>query len=124
MHEEEFDALIQSRPFGTEDARRVDLRLRRSKSLATTLWGKTPDDLRRQLLTRSPEIPSGFDLADFRELLRTTERLLAEMKSPRNDLISRMAIASQTIVIGTQRYTEWEARCEITRRAIRYLENR
>jgi len=123
MHEEEFDALIQSRPFGTEDARRLDLRLRRSKSLATTLWGKTLDDLRRQLVARSPEIPSGFDLADFRELLRTTEQLLAAMKSPRNDLISRMAIASQTIVIGTQRYTEWEARCEIIRRAIRYLEN-
>ena len=124
MHEEEFDALIQSRPFGTEDARRVDLRIRRRASLATTLWGKTPDDLRRQLLARSPEIPSGFDLADFRELLRTTVQLLTEMKSPRNDLMSRMAFASQTIVIGTQRYTEWEARCEIIRRAIWYLENR
>jgi len=116
--------LIQSRPFGTEDARRVDFRLRRRASLATTLWGKTPDDLQRQLLARSPAIPSGFDLADFRDLLRTTEQLLAAMKSPRNDLMFRMAAASQTIVIGTQRYTEWEARSEIIRRAIRYLENR
>jgi len=116
MDEEEFDALIQRRPFGTEDAKRADLQFRRSASLGITLFGKTADDLRRQLLAPSPEIPSGFDLADFRELLRTTEQLSAWM--------SRLAFASKTIVVGTQRYTEWEAQCEIIRRAIEYLENR
>jgi hypothetical protein len=116
MDEEQFDELIQSRPFGTEDAKRVDLQFRRSASLGIILFGKTADDLRRQILAPSLQIPSGFDLGDFRELLRTTEQLSAAM--------SRLAFASKTIVVGTQRYTEWEARCEIVRRAIEYLENR
>lgn len=124
MREEEFDALIQARPYGTADAKRADLRLRRNASLATTLWGKTPAELRRQLMTPSPEVPSGFDLADFQELLRTTEQLLAAMRKPQNELMARMALLSQTIVVGTKQYTEWEARCEIIRRAIEYLENR
>ena len=118
MDEEEFDALIHLRPFGTEDAKRADIQFRRSVSLAATLWGKTADDLRRQLLAPSPEIPSGFDLADFRDVLQTIEQILAAITK------SRTASASQTIVVGTQRYTEWEARCEIIRRAIEYLENR
>ena len=116
MDEEEFDALIQRQPFGTENAKRADLQYRRSISLAATVWSKTADDLRRQLLAPSPEIPSGFGLADFEDLLRITEPLTAAM--------NRIAFASQTIVVGTQRYTEWEARCEIIRRAIEYLENR
>lgn len=116
MDEEEFEALIQPRPFGTEDAKRADLQYRRSLSLSATLWGKTADDLRRQLLASAPEIPSGFGLADFEDLLRITEPLAAAM--------SRMVFAFEAIVIGTQKYTEWEARCEIIRRAIKYLENR
>jgi hypothetical protein len=116
MDEEEFEAFLQPRPFGTEEAKRADLQYRRSISLAATVWSKTADDLRRQLLAPSPEIPPGFGLADFEDLLRITEQLTAAM--------SRMAFASEAIVIGTQRYTEWEARCEIIRRAIKYLENR
>jgi hypothetical protein len=116
MDEEEFDALIQRRPFGTEDAKRADFQFRRSLSLGIILFGKTAEDLRRQLLSTSPVIPSGFELADFRELLRTTEQLSAAM--------SRFSLASKTIVVGTQRYTEWEAQCEIIRRAIEYLEDR
>ena len=94
----------------------MDLQYRRSMSLAATLWPKPADDLRRQLLAPSPEIPSGSGLSDFEELLRITEPLAAAM--------SRMAFAFEAIVIGTQRYTEWEARCEIIRRAIKYLKNR
>ena len=132
MDEQEFDALMQSRPFGTEDAKRVDLRLRRCASLASTLWGKTPGDLRRQLLAASPDIPGGFDLADFRELLRTTEQLLAGMTNPRNEverncqrsIVARLAFAYETIVVRTRQYTAWEARREIVRRAIEYLEKR
>jgi len=116
MDEEEFDALIHLRPFGTEDAKRADIWYRRSTSLATILWGKTANDLRRQLLTHPPEIPSGFDLADYREVQRTTEQISAAM--------SRTGLEFRTIVVGAQRYTEWEARCEIIRRAIEYLENR
>jgi hypothetical protein len=113
MDEEEFDALIRLRPFGTEDAKRAELLRGRSMSLAVKLWVKTAEDLRRELLAKPPEIPSGFGLADFRELLWITEQL-----SPATRLVS------QTIVIGARRFTEWEARCEIIRRAIEYLENR
>ena len=116
MDEEQFDALIQPRRFGTEDAKRADLQYRRGLSLATILWGKNSDDLRRQLLAPSPDVPPGFDLADFREVQRTTVQIWAAM--------SRTGLEFETIVVGTQRYTEWEARCEIIRRAIEYLENR
>jgi hypothetical protein len=116
MDEEELDALIHLRPFGTEDAKWADPRYRRGISLATILWGKTADDLRRQLLRHPPEIHWGFDLADYREVQRTTEQVWAAM--------SGTGLEFETIVVGTQRYTEWEARCEIIRRAIEYLENR
>jgi len=116
MDEKEFDALIKPRPFGTEEAKRAELQYRRSMSLAGTLWSKTADDLRRQLMASSPEIPSGFGLADFQDLLRITEPIAAAMRHTRFE--------SETVVVGTQRYTEWEARCEIVRRAIEYLENR
>jgi hypothetical protein len=33
-------------------------------------------------------------------------------------------MALMTIVVGTERFTVWEARREIVRRAIEYLENR
>jgi hypothetical protein len=115
MDEEEFDALIKLRPFGTEDAKRADLQYRRSMSLCMrlALWTKTADDLQRQLMALSPEIPSGFDLADFQDLLRITE--------PFADATSHLE--SNAVVVGTLRFTEWEARCEIIRRAIAYLEN-
>jgi hypothetical protein len=116
MEEEEFDALVQARPFGTEDAMRADRQVRRSASLGITLFGKTADDLRRQLLANFPEIPSGFDLSDFRQLLQTSVVLSAA--------VSQADIASETIAVGDERYTEWEARCEIVRRAIECLENR
>jgi hypothetical protein len=61
MDEQEFDSLMQSRPFGRDDAMRADLQLRRGVTLAIALWGRTPDDLQRQLLAPSPQIPSGFD---------------------------------------------------------------
>jgi|SRR5215468_3606679 len=118
MDEQEFDLLLPWRPFGTAEARRLDLRMRRSAALGAKLWGNTTDELKRRLLEGSPEIPAGFDLADLRELLETTEQLASALRNPRNELTSRMALASQTIVVGRERYTEWEARCEIIRRAI------
>jgi hypothetical protein len=53
MDEEEFDSLIQSRPFGREDAMRADDQLRRRMTLALAPWGWTLDDLQRQPLARS-----------------------------------------------------------------------
>jgi len=116
MDEKEFDALTHLRPFGTLDAKRADSRFRRGLSLAAILYGKTDEDLRRQLLTHPPETPSGFELADYRDVQRNTEEISAAM--------SRTGLEFKTIVVGTQRYTEWAARCEIIRRAIEYLENR
>jgi hypothetical protein len=53
MDEEEFDAFMKLRPFGTEDAMRWDGQVRGnvglSMTLGSALWGKTSDDLQRQL---------------------------------------------------------------------------
>ena len=118
MDEEEFEKLIKPRSFGTNEAKQADFHFRRRALLATSLFGKEVDDLRRQLLTPFPEIPLGFDLADFHELLRFTAEISAAMGT------HQKVTEFRTIVVGTQRYTEWEAQCEIIRRAINYLENR
>jgi hypothetical protein len=127
VNEEEFDALRPFRPFGTKDAMRVEEQARRSSALGIALWGKATDDLRRQLLAPYPEIPPGFELADFRELLKNLETIAARLVDPRLKLSSLAAVRalySPIVVVGTQRLTALEARCEIVRRAIEYLENR
>ena len=68
MDEQEFDSLFPA------------ARLRRCGTLGLALWGRTSDDLRRQLRAPYPEIPSGFDLEDFRELQRFAQ--LITLKSP------------------------------------------
>jgi hypothetical protein len=123
MDEQQFDSLFQQ-PFGRQDAIQADARLRRCIALGIKLWGRTSDDLQRQLLSPYPEIPSGFDLEDFRELQRSAQIISQNLGDPRNVWLSRSAISSATIFIGTQRFTAWEARCEIVRRAIEYLEKR
>ena len=104
MDEQEFDSLAE-----------------RSRMLTVGLWGRTPDDLQRQLLAPYPEIPSGFELDDLRELLRSVERISVPLIDPRYAV---QWFSSQTILVGTQSFTVWEARCEIVRRAIEYLESR
>jgi hypothetical protein len=115
MDERESDWLAQLRPYGRENAMRAE----RCTRLALVLWGGTPDDLRRQLLAPSPELPPGFDLSDFRQLMRRS--------APVESNNSRYAWASPspppTILVGSQRFTLWEARYEIVRRAIEYLES-
>ncbi len=115
MDEQEFDSLFQH-PFKRVDAMRVEGRLGR---LAVALFGKTLDDLQRQLLAPFPELPASFDLADFRVLnqrLTQTENLFK--------LNPRHAWASRDISVGTERFTVWEARREVVRRAIEHLERR
>lgn len=124
MNEEEFDSLMQSRPFGTKDALRADAQLRHNIALGIALWGRTPEDLKRQLLAPYPEIPANFDLADLRELQRSAWIIAKALEDSRNVQLSRLALSSATVVVGTQRFTAWEARCEIVRRAIEHLENR
>jgi len=129
MDEQEFDALFQ-RPFGRADFQRADAQWGRSATLASALFGRTPEDLRRQLVAAHPQIPSGFELADFRDLQRHVQTISGLVLSGSSN--QRMAwlspwltqFASDTIAIGGQRYTVWEARCEIVRRAIEYLESR
>ena len=105
MDEQEFDSLF-SAPFGTEDAMRMDARGRRSATLGTALWGKTVDDLERKLLAPHPEIPLGFDLADFQELQGMAQRILLYLCDPRSAWISRLSPCSaQDIQLGNMLLT-------------------
>jgi hypothetical protein len=125
MHEEDFDSLMKGRPFGTKDAMQAEAQMRRTFTLGTALWGRTPGDLQRQLLAPHPEIPLGIGLPDFQELLRSVETMLAAFHDEEKALGSiSIARSSPTITIDAQRFTVWEARCEIVRRAIKYLETR
>jgi hypothetical protein len=126
MDEEEFDSLTKSRPFGMADAVRADVQLRRRMTLGIALWGRTLDDLQQQLLAPCPALPPGFELADYRELLRSALEISAGLSDPRFASLSQshLAFSSQTLFIGVQRFTAWEARCEIVRRAIESLERR
>ena len=129
MDEQEFDAVFQQ-PLGTKDAARVETQMRRRMTLAIALSGRTPDDLKNQLLRPYPEIPPGFDLADFRGLERLIQTILdlvsGALSERRKGWLSfwPIPLAADSIVVGTQRFTIWEARLEIIRRAIEYLENR
>jgi hypothetical protein len=126
MNEEEFDS-FGLRPWSTEDALQMEAQwLHRSKLTATlgaALWGKTADDLKRQLLAPHPDIPSGYDLVDFRELLVSTQTIAAALAHPRASLMLAN-LSRHAVFIGTPGYTLWEARCEIVRRAIEYLQDR
>ena len=124
MDEQEFDALLRAQPFGTEDAKRVDSLLRRCTILGRALWGKTPEDLQRQLIASHPEIPAGFALADFQELQRRARAISASFKDPRFAWAAGVGFSSQTILVGSTRFTSWEARTEIVRRAIEHLEKK
>jgi|SRR5580700_2706273 hypothetical protein len=128
MDEEEFDSLMKLRPFGTEDAASWESQLRRnirlSMTLGSALWGRTSGDLQRQLLAPHPEIPSGFDLDDFRELLQWTAQMTSAVLAAQRRGFSPSALSSPTVFVGTQGFTTWEAKCEIVRRAIEYLEKR
>jgi hypothetical protein len=129
MDEQEFDALFQQ-PFGREDFQRLEAGLGRCGTLAAALFGRTPEDLCRQLVASHPEIPSGFTLADFRDLERHAQTIsglvLSGSSNPRLVWLSPWLtqFASATITVDGQGYTVWEARSEIVRRAIEYLERR
>jgi hypothetical protein len=121
MDEEEFDSLAHWQPFGREDAMQT---LHRRVRLANALWGRTASDLQRQLLARYPEIPASFDLADFRDLQQSASAISASRGGPKfaPKFAWMSPFASLGIFVGAQCFTAWEARCEIVRRAIEYLE--
>ena len=123
MDEQEFDSLLQFRPFTTKDGTRADAQQRRRMTLAIALWGRTLDDLKSKFIALRPEIPKGFDVTDLRELQRSLQNISADLSNPRRAWLTRLPVFSQTISVGTERYTAWEVRCEIVRRAVEYLEN-
>lgn len=124
MNEEEFDSLLQSKPFTAKDAAQRDIQARRCMILATALWGRTVDDLRRQFLAPHPEVPLGYNLNDFHELLRTIQNICDDIGNSRKDWLTRLPQFTQTFSIGTRSVNAWEARREVVRRAIEFLENR
>ncbi|HWF06304.1 MAG TPA: hypothetical protein VHA06_21630 [Candidatus Angelobacter sp.] len=93
MKEEEFDALMQGRSFGTKDAMRAETQLRRIFTLGAEVWGKTPDDLKRQLSAPHPEIRPGIELSDLQELLRRVETILAAFHDPKNAWLAPSVVA-------------------------------
>lgn len=95
------------------------------RRLAPCSSGRTPDNLRRQLLASHPEIPAGYDLADFQDLQRHLEMVSGALSNPRNSWLSPLASAAFGIIeVDTRRLSVWEARLEILRRAIAFLGNR
>ena len=130
MTEDEFDSLMRSqRSFGTNDAVNAEAQMLRGMTLLSTLgvalWGKTESEAQHQLLKSHPEIPLGFGLADFRELLRVCAQMVEATNVIHKSMgLSHLVPHSQTIVVGSESFTLLEARCEIVRRVIDYLENR
>jgi len=112
MDEAEFDSAANWKPFERADAAKAEAQAVRCTSLAAALWGKTSGDLQPQLRSPHPVIPPGFELTDFRKLEQWAQSMTSACSGdPRFSWLPR-----------TQRLTEWQARLEIVRRAIEYLE--
>ncbi len=112
MDEAEFDSLADWRPFERADAGRYEAAAARCTSLAVARWGKTSGQLQRQLEAPHPAIPAGFELTDFRKLEQWAQSMTSACSGdPRFSWLPR-----------TLRLSEWQARLEIVRRAIEYLE--
>jgi hypothetical protein len=126
VDEEEFFALMSSRPWETTDAAQWEAQLRSNTRLLMTLgaalWGRTSEDVQRQLVASHPVIPRGFSSADFQELLQLTAQMSSAVRAAQQRGFSPSMLSSPTIFVGTKRFNVWEARCEIVRRAIDYLE--
>jgi hypothetical protein len=110
MNEQEFDSRFP-RPFVRADAIQADALARRCATLAAALWGNA-DHLQRQLAAPHPEIPQGFELSDFQEL---QQRVL---------VFQWFAHRRFPTFPDAQHPQLWEARREVLRRAIEYLEDR
>lgn len=116
MDEENYFESRNWRPFGTEDAARIEAQLRRFSALGMALWGQRSENLERQLQLRHPEIPAGFELTDFQELLKFMDF------TNRHSWARTWPEFTQTVSVGTEELTLWEARREIVIRAIEFLE--
>jgi hypothetical protein len=85
--------------------------------LCAKLWGDV-ERMTRQLLANRPEIPTGLGLPELRAL----ERMLVYFGRawPATPGIPKDSV----IIAGGLSYTMWQARYEIVRRAIEFLERR
>jgi hypothetical protein len=117
MDEHDFYSLCNWRPFGAQDIQSEQ----RVYALAAQLWGSR-DHLQRQLLAPYPEIPSGFDVADFRKLQCLAQLFVVSttMKGPQVSWLPSHLLTGE-IIVGAQRFTLQEACCEVVNRAIEYL---
>lgn len=126
MNEQEFDAARQWRSFGTQDGMKLERKFERLATFGLALWGRKPDDLRRQLTAPHPEIPSGCSMDDLRHLLGQAQSMLSAYRTMDHSariLLDRM-FKGDVIKIDSEHFTVLEARYEIVRRAIEWLENR
>lgn len=125
MTEEEFDSFMPNRPFRPDDLRQAEADAGRYTTLGLALWGRTPADLERQLDAPYPEIPSGCTLADLvrlRRYLQNFQRLSAETYKPQNTWLGPLTLSSLGMLAGSRALTGLEARLEVVRRAIEYLD--
>lgn len=113
MNEHEFFAQHPMRPWTHSDFQREGGALARALPLSAELWGD-PETLRRGLLAAFPEIPVGLGLPELRVLERLA-RLGLRFGDRR---------AEPMVIINGRSFTVWEARYEIVRRAIEFLERR
>ena len=124
VDDEEMFAAMQWQPFGTKDAADKTAQLGRCMVLAEALWARSMADLERQLQLPTPKLPSGFALADFKELLRLCATMASvDWSAPRFKSWRLAPAFSQQFFVGSQRLTAWEARREVVLPAIEHLEN-
>jgi hypothetical protein len=109
MDEETFFSSIPCRPWRNSDLEKSQAAL----VLSSKLWGDT-ENLRRQLLATSPEIPSGLSLQGLRTLLGVA--YLGLQFADRIPM-GRMPVGTR-ITVGGQQFSIQEARYEIVQRAL------
>lgn len=102
MEEDEFD-WPGLRPLEGHDLKHAE----RIMMLAAKLWSATPDYLEQQLRAPVPDIPSDFDLADFRILERhaQTDLVNFKRKGPGHSWGSLRFLMDADIIVGAQHLT-------------------
>lgn len=121
MDEHEFFAQHPMRPWTRSDfenAHQEGTALAQALWLDNKLWGDH-ETMKRQLLAASPEIPAGMGLPELRALER-----LARLGLRFGDRWHWPRAPKTFVWIGGRSLTIWEARYEIVRRAINFLERR
>ena len=123
MTGEEFDSLMPNRPFRSEDLRQAEADAGRFTTLALALWGRTRADLASRL-DAPPQIPPGCTLADLRRIQQYIQRLSAEAGKPHNAWLAPLTLSALGMIAGSPQVSEGlQARLEVLRRAMEYLEN-